>query len=186
MCFKMFDPKKQIWDADTMKKYIQRKMKGPAVDQPRKAIQRIKAVIGVFIYMQETRVNAIFKAEKVRIGSVLDGIDKNLPKTPRIEGNKQFTPWKTLGLGAKWDKYMDDVFKTAKNKGTKFVEDNIKLLKEEYTSKEAKDKAKDDKKKTKKERDEIKEWAVLCENIEKMIIKLEETWKKTKDWKKPW
>jgi hypothetical protein len=183
----MFDPDRQIYDADTMKKMIKRTNKpDPIPDQPREAIQRIRSVIGAFKYMQEDEIKKIFVAEKTRIGAVLDGLDKSLPSHPRVIGTKKFTPWKTLGMGAKWNKYMDDVFENAKKKGAKFVDDNIKLLKDEYQSNDAKDRAKDNAKKTQKERNEIKEWAKLRQDIDDMIPKLEQAWKDAKDWKKPW
>ncbi|PVH90436.1 hypothetical protein DM02DRAFT_22311 [Periconia macrospinosa] len=176
-----------IYNDDNMEKYIKRTMKGvQPQDSPREAIHRIRSVVGAFRYTQEKEVAKIFKDEKVRIGIVIDGIDKNLPKTPRMAGTTKYTPWKTLGLGAKWDVYMDGVFKTAKDKGAKFVEDNIKRLKDEYTSQRAKDAAKDDPKKTPKERNEIAEWAKLREDVEKIIPKLEVEWNKAKGWNKPW
>lgn len=138
-----------------MVKLIERKEQGKKPqDAPRESIQRIRSVIGVFHYMQEKEVAKIFKDEKVRIGMVIDGIDKSLAKTPRqvTRGNKRtFAPWTPLDLGPKWDAYMDDVFKAAKDKGTKFVEDNIKRLKDEYTSQKAKDGAIDDPKKSDQE-----------------------------------
>jgi hypothetical protein len=81
---------------------------------------------------------------------------------------------------------MDQVFKTAKDKGTSFVDDNIKLLKAEYTSQSAKDKAKDDPSKTNAERNEIAEWAQLRMEMDGYIVKLEAEWKKVKNWVKPW
>ncbi|KAF1840458.1 uncharacterized protein K460DRAFT_296911 [Cucurbitaria berberidis CBS 394.84] len=153
-----------IYNDDDMEKYIKRTVKNvQPQDSPRVAIQRIRSVVGAFKYMQEKEVVKIFKDEKVRIGVVIDGIDKNLPKTPRVSGTKKYTPWKTLGLGAKWDR-----------------------LKDEYTSQKAKDAAKDDDKKTPKERNEIAEWAKLREDIEKIIPKLEAEWNKAKGWTKPW
>lgn len=136
--------------------------------------------------MQEEDIKNIFVAEKTRIGAVLDGIDKSLPNHPRVIGTKTFTPWKTQDMGAKWTKYMDGVFENAKKKGAKFVDENIDLLKKEYQSKDAKDRAKDDSKKSNKERNEIAEWGKLRKDIDDMIPKLEQAWKDAKDWKKPW
>jgi len=167
---------REIIKAKTMKDNIERTR--PNVDAsnaPRMAIQSIRSVIGVFKYMQEPKVAEIFKAEKKRIGAVIEGIDKNLPKTPRMVSDRTYKPWKTLGLGAKWDSYMDEVFLNASTKGTKFVNDNIESLKAEYTSQAAKDKEKDN-----------PGWAELRKDIESYIQALEKEWEKSKDWKKPW
>jgi hypothetical protein len=185
----MFAPMElQIYDDEDMKKYITRKMpKTSDVDAANKAITRIRSVIGAFHYLKEKEIADILKKEKVRVGLVLDGIDKELPKNPRKDGNNAaYKPWKTLGLGAKWNTYMDGVYKTAKDKGTKFVDENIKRLKDEYESKKAKDDAKDDDNKSKDERNKIKEWAKLREDVEKSIKELEKQWKEAKDWAKPW
>jgi hypothetical protein len=186
----MFAPMKiQIFDDKQMVKYIERRMpRTNDVDAPRKAVARVRSVIGAFRYLQETEIVNILKREKKRIGVVIEALDKELPKTPRKDGATTYKPWGTLGLGAKWDTYMEGVYKTAKDKGTKFVDDNIKRLKDEYTSQKAKDAAKgwDDTKKSKKERNEIKEWSKLREDIEKMIERLEREWVLAKGWAKPW
>jgi hypothetical protein len=74
----------------------------------------------------------------------LTGLFLKIPRQVTRNNARTFTPLQTLGLGSMWDDYMDKVFKTAKDKGTSFIDDNIKLLKEEYPSQDAKDKAKDD------------------------------------------
>lgn len=169
-----------------MVKSIKWSMGKSNINGPRDAIYRIRCVIGVFKYMQEPEIAKIFKDEKIRIGIVIDGIDKNLPKTPRIENGVTYTPWKTLGLGAKWDTYMDEVFKTAKTKGTKFVEENIQRLKNEYTTQKAKDAAKDDTKKKDKDRQSIAQFRKAREDVEKILVDLEKTWSESKNWNKPW
>lgn len=72
----------------------------------------------------EESIEKIFVAEQIRLGAVLDGADKELPRTLRVVGTKTFTSWKSLGMGAKWDEYMDDVFENAKKKSAEFV-DNV-------------------------------------------------------------
>jgi hypothetical protein len=174
---------------ENMKELIERTK--PNVDKqnlPRMAIQNLRSV-GVFKYMQLTKVAKIFKDEKIRMGAIIDGIDRVLPQTPRriVRGDaRTFAPWQTLGLGTMWNDYMDGVFTTAKDKGTSFMDDNIKLLKKEYTSQDAKDKAVDDPKKTQAERLEIAEWAQLRLDIDGYIVKLEAEWDTVKNWAKPW
>lgn len=170
--------------------YITRKKNGTQPqDAPRIAIQYLRSVVGVFHYMQDEKVAQIFKDQKVRIGTVIDGIDNSLAATPKKitkKTTRTFEPWTPLGLGEKWDDYMDGVFTQAKDKGIKFVEDNLERLKDQYISQKAKDAAKDDPKKSNRERNEIAEWARLRENIEDMISKLEADWNKAKKWEKPW
>lgn len=197
----MFDPKKKIYKPEKMAELIEWSKppkKGNKVQDTREAIQRIRSVIGVFLYMKEPEIAKIFKEEKERIGKVLDAIDKELPKTPRIKGKVTFTPWKPLGLGDRWDKYMDKVFKTAKDKGTEFVETNIERLKDEYTTPAAKAKAEDKPNLSKKERDDRAERKKNGEDIEKIIKSMEKVWNagpdpnqpgvvvNAKNWVKPW
>ncbi|KAH3913828.1 hypothetical protein HBH56_094800 [Parastagonospora nodorum] len=81
---------------------------------------------------------------------------------------------------------MDEAFKTAKGKGTKFIEDNIQRLKDEYTTQKAKDAAKDDTKKKDNDRKNIAEFRKAREDIEKILVDLEKTWSESKNWNKPW
>ena len=174
-------------------------------NQPREAIQRMRSVVGVFKYMQEPRIETIFKDEKVRIGAVIDGIDQTLPNYPRTVGKdkelRTFTPWDPQGLGRKWDTYMDKVFETAKGKGTRFIVKNLERLNNEFTSKEALDRAKpdpeeededeeDEESEESKEKEEKRrkkaEWARLREDMAGYIAKLEAQWEVVKDWEKPW
>lgn len=179
-----------IYKDTKIKELIFRTRTDVLADQaPRIAIQNLRAVVGVFKYMQEPKIAAIFKKEKIRMGAVIDGIDRELPNHP-IEIKKPpariFTPWQTLGLGAEWDTYMDATFAEAKNKATTLMEVNLKRLHEEYTSDDAKEKAKDDPNLDASKRNEIAEWAQLRSDIEGYITKLEAEWEAVKDWKKPW
>jgi hypothetical protein len=92
----MFDPEKSIYEENDMAKLIKWSMNEPQVKNPREAIYRIRSVIrsviGVFKYMQEPEIAKIFKDAKVGIGIVIDGIDKNLPKTPRGEDGITYVP----------------------------------------------------------------------------------------------
>ncbi|EAT80133.1 hypothetical protein SNOG_12320 [Parastagonospora nodorum SN15] len=157
----MFDPKKSICQENDMVKLIKWSMNEPQINSPREAIYRIRSVIGVFKYMQEPEIAKIFKDEKVGIGIAIDGIDKNLPKTPRGEDGITYVPWTTLGLGAN-------------------------ALKDEYTTQKAKDAAKDDTKKKDNDRKNIAEFRKAREDIEKILVDLEKTWSESKNWNKPW
>ncbi|KAF2627798.1 hypothetical protein BU25DRAFT_458205 [Macroventuria anomochaeta] len=157
-----------------MKEIIERtRIKGYPSQAPRMAVQNLRSVVGVFKYMQEPEVAQIFKDEKIRIGTVIDGIDRDLPQLP------------TLGLGARWDTYMDEVFATARDKGISFMDD-IQRLKDEYTSQAAKDKAKDNPQKTPAERDEIAKWAKLRKETDAYTMALEAEWNNVRNWARPW
>ena len=180
-----------IYVDDKMNKLILRtKPNTPPENAPRIAIQNLRAVVGVFKYMQEPKIEAIFKKEKIRMGAVIDGIDTELPNYPiQIVGGSKprtFAPWTPLGLGAKWDTYMDETFETAKKKATDLMKVNLDRLHEEYTSVDVKNKAKDDTSLSPSKRQEIAEWARLRSDIEGYILKLEAEWEAVKDWKKPW
>jgi hypothetical protein len=177
---------------DTMLELIERRRDKVLPERaPRMAIQSLRSVVGVFKYMQEPEVARIFRDEKVRIGAMIDGIDRTLPQNPRqIDGRpgglRTFTPWQTLGLGAKWDTYMNDVFATARDKGISFLDDNIQRLNAEYTSQAARDKAIDDPSKSAAERAEIAAWAALRRDIAGYITALETEWANVRNWARPW
>jgi hypothetical protein len=181
----------EIYTAKKMKALIERTNTDfSAAEAPRRAIYYMRGVMGVFKYMQDSDVRRIFRDEKIRIGAVIDGIDKSLHQTPRVvsspRGARTFTPWKKLGLGAKWDEYMNDVFKKAKDKGLKFIEDNLELLEDEYISQIALDKAKDDTSKSQAERQAIAEWAQLRSDIASSIATFKAEWYTVPDWVRPW
>jgi hypothetical protein len=74
---------------------------------PNKAIVDLRSVVDVFSHMQEPETARIFKNEKIRIGSIIDGIDKTLgrfPREPRLKGSivlGTYAPWQPLHLGPK-------------------------------------------------------------------------------------
>ena len=197
------DPGIPIYKDDDMADYVKgvskNKRDGKEIEpsqQRREALQRVRSAVGVFKYMQEPRIKEIFKKEKIRMGAVIDGIDRTLPQYPRTVGRgtaaRTFTPWQTQGLGTRWDTYMDEVFETAKKKGTKFVKDNLERLNNEFTSKEAKERATAtpdpdlDEEEKKEEEKKTAEWAKLREDMAGDIEKLEAAWKAVPDWTKPW
>jgi hypothetical protein len=118
----------EIIQDSKMKELIERTRKKVDPSQaPRMAVQNLRSVVGVFNYMQEPEVAQIFKDKEIRIGTVIDGIERDLPQTPRQitgRGAKTFTPWQTLGLGVWWDTYMYEVFATVRDKGISFMDDN--------------------------------------------------------------
>lgn len=186
----------QIFDDDETRKLIdrtapltKRRANLTPRDLPFVAIQRLRAVLGVFKYMQDGPVAKIFRDEKTRIGAVLEGIDNNLSNYPIFitsRNSRTFAPWQPVGLGPKWDTYMDSVFQRAKDKGITFMDVNIKRFRAEYMNQAARDKGKDDKNKSDKERNEAAEWEKLRQEIERSITSLEAEWNRSKNWAKPW
>jgi hypothetical protein len=81
---------------------------------------------------------------------------------------------------------MNEVFTAAKAKGTKFVNDNITLLKQEFTSDVAKERTEDVDSLSDAERDEIAEWGKLRSEVEGYITNLEAEWNSVPDWVRPW
>jgi len=124
------------------------------------------------------------------MGAIIGHIDRNLHKTPRkyVPRGKDeitFTPWQEQDLETKWNKYMNDVFETAKKRATNYMDTWLEELKKEWNSQKKKDEFKADPKDTQKEKDEKK----TKEEQQKKILALVETTRKefdkVKDWKKP-
>ena len=68
----------------------------PVQNAPRIAIQYLRNVVGVFKYMQEPKIEAIFVKEKKRMRDVIDGIDKTLPNHPvqiTRGSTRTYAPW---------------------------------------------------------------------------------------------
>jgi hypothetical protein len=167
--------------------------------QPRTVLQRMRAVVGAYLYLKEPKVNDIFIKQVDRIGQQLENLENALAKQPRIaerkvkdpkpnEDNKKSVPfhvWKPQKLKEKWFAYVDDVYKKADKKAQDFMKTNIERMEKEYTDakmikqdKIDKEKKDDEKKKLILEKD-------LREEMKKAIPKLKAEWTKSKDWPKP-
>jgi hypothetical protein len=165
-------------------------------NQPRVAIQRMRSVVGTFLYLKEKKVNEIFIKQVDRIGAQLEIMEHALSKTPRTmkKGGRgtgedvrivTFTAWTPLDLKKKWFEYMDVVYKQANEKGLEFMEKNTKRLKEEFTdAKKIKQKDVDDEK-TQDAKDKKANEKKLRDDMPGYIKSMEEAWKKAKDWPKP-
>jgi len=201
------DPKEVIYNDKDMDEMIKRanasKEKGelrlgPPLEQPRKAVQRMRAVIGAFLYMKEDKINKIFIDQVDRIGAQLEHLENALAENPRKvkrttkkeDGKVEdrivtFDKWEPQNLKEKWFKYMDDVTDIAIKKGQDFMKTNIARLKEEYNDKKMIDQKEIDKEKNKKKQDEKKEEKKLREDMKKYIDNLEKAWAKAKNWERP-
>lgn len=173
---------------------------GEPHEQPRTALQRLRAVVGVYLYMKEKKVNDIFIDQVNRIGAQLEHIENALAKSPRTveretaepdENNVYqkrtvtFNKWTPLKLKEKWFAYMDSVYENANKKGQDFMKDNIKRLKDEYNDGKTIKQADIDKEKNKDKQNELKLEKKVREDMKEYIPKLEAQWTKAKDWAKP-
>jgi hypothetical protein len=192
-----------IYDDETMKETIERRSKklnkakqpyfGEPHEQPRAALQRLRAVVGAFIYLKEKKVDDIFVAQVDRIGAQLEHLETALSTQPReMDKGKgadkhtvKFALWQPQKLKEKWFAYMDDVYTKADKKAQDFMTDNIKRLNDEYDKKKMIDQKDIDKEKNDEKRNEMKLEKDLRKAMEDNIPKLEAEWKKVKDWTKP-
>lgn len=174
---------------------------GEPLDQPRAAIQRMRSVVGAYLYLKEKKVNKIFVDQVNRIGAQLENLENQLAKTPKfvkrkyddpdggvvkIEKTVYFHPWKHQKLREKWFEYMDQVYETANQRGQDFMEENLARLEDEYNDsklKEVQDAFKREKKK--KEKDELSLEVQLRQEMKKNIEKLSSHWSKAKNWPRP-
>jgi hypothetical protein len=164
-------------------------------DQPRVALQRMRSVVGAYLYLTEDKVNKIFIDQVDRIGAQLEIMEQALSKTARTsdKGGRgsgpsrtvTFNKWTPLKLKEKWFAYMDDVYENANKKGQNFMKDNIKRLKDEYDDGKKITQAQVDKEKTQDEKNKKAAEKKLREDMPDYISKLEAAWLKAKDWPRP-
>ena len=172
---------------------------GEPHEQPRTAIQRLRAVVGAYLYVKEKKVNDIFVAQVDRIGAQLEHIENALAKSPRTVKRDDGKPdaqgiirerlvtfkYVPLKLKPKWFAYMDNVYENANKKAQGFMEDNLKKLNDEYNDGRLIKQADVDKEKNKDKQNELKLEKQLRDDMKDYISKLEAQWAKTKDWSKP-
>ncbi|KAH7385735.1 hypothetical protein BKA66DRAFT_461898 [Pyrenochaeta sp. MPI-SDFR-AT-0127] len=168
-------------------------------EQPRVAIQRMRSVVGTFLYMKEKRVNDIFIAQVDRIGYQLENIENALAKNPRTVERKYSEPdengnykrvvtfrnWEPQKLKEKWFEYMDKVYEKANKKGQDFMRENLKRLNDEYNNGKLIKQADVDKERDKDKQNELKVEKQLRDDMKDYISKLEAKWAAAKDWPKP-
>ena len=173
---------------------------GKPHEQPRVAVQRLRAVIGVYLYMKETKINDIFSAQVDRIGIQLENIENSLMKSPRTmekdasEPDDQnmyrtrivtFAKWVPQDLKGKWFDYMDNVYENANKKGQAFMKDNLGRLNDEYNDSKMITQSEVDKEKDKDKQEKLKLDKQLREDMKGYIGQLEAQWAKANAWPKP-
>lgn len=180
---------------DVMKKLITGKssikaLQGDSDAQSRLAVQYLRAVIGVFKYMQEDEVAEIFAKEKNRMGDIIGYLDKEVAKIPRQVVNQYgikvtYKPWVEDGLKIKWHKYMDEVFERAKDKGETFMNTWLDALDLEWNSQKKKDEFKINPKDDRATRDKKAQIEKDYRAMLGLLRKTRTEWGNVKDWKKP-
>ena len=168
---------------------------GDPVEQPRVAIQRMRSVVGGFIYLNEKTVNTIFVNQVNRIDKQIENLERILPNYPRKMSKTDpttrdkravtFDPWKHQSLEKKWYEYMDGVYNRANGKGVEFMNKNIKRLKDEYNDGKMLKQADVDKEKDPKKKAELTKEKDLREAMKSNIDLLEKERSKRKDWLRP-
>ncbi|KAH7079796.1 hypothetical protein FB567DRAFT_129220 [Paraphoma chrysanthemicola] len=190
------DPKTAIFNDKTMdalikRTHVEKKKRTQPHDQPRVALQRMRAVVGAYLYFTDDRVNKIFVDQVDRIGNRLELLEAALSKNPRAAQRENpqrivmYNSWKPLKLKEKWYTYMDDVYETANNKGTKFMKDNIKRLRDEYTDAKRISQAQVDKENDKDKQKVLANEKKLRDDMPDYISKLEAAWSLAQNWPKP-
>lgn len=173
-----------------------KKLKLSVNDQSRRAIQKMRPMIGALKYMQQDSIAEIFANQKNRIGAMIGYIDRELQKTPRqlADATKPKSqedvidalPWQEQGLEKKWDAYMDNVFAVAKQRATDFMTVNLDRLKDEWESSKKTEVPKNFKGDAQAKRNEKNTLEKTQKDMLALIKKTQDEWDKVKDWAMPW
>ncbi|KAF2873230.1 hypothetical protein BDV95DRAFT_605788 [Massariosphaeria phaeospora] len=125
-----------VWTETTMDKYVK--------TNRNKVLERLRASVGARKYLIEPKVKDIFKAQKTRMGTALDEIDKALESHPRekvdlVTGVKTtYLPWKKQNLLDEWNSYMDTKWDDAVKKSSKVLDNYIGKLDDAHCKNQAK------------------------------------------------
>lgn len=103
--------------------------------EAKKALIKLKNLMGARQYMRHPTIANIFKKQKERIGDMLDKIDNVLPNHPRndIKDSKTFAPWEPQNLKTLWNEYMDYRFGIAKKRVEIDMDGYLKSLKTHWS-----------------------------------------------------
>ncbi|KAF2821656.1 hypothetical protein CC86DRAFT_373485 [Ophiobolus disseminans] len=138
------DRTKMIWTETTMDKWAKTKAKRLTV------LGRLRLAIGARKYLTETKVKTIFKAQKERMGKILDELDTAMSAHPRQEVNAltgvttKFQAWKKQNLLTEWNTFMDEKWANAVAKHKKVMDKWVNALDDNHCQSQTK-KTQDDK-----------------------------------------
>ena len=167
--------KKGIWSKgninadETMKQYMEA--------DPDRAVRNLKDVMSAMKYMQDPTIKERLIKEKKRVAARLKELDEDkMPKLVRHTGDEKWSTWKSQGLEAKWNTFIKERATNAKDKAVKYLDDNIKDLRESYVTSTNKEQAKGP-----------SEAARQLKTIIEKIEKLDAEWKRYKpnSWTNP-
>src|SRR5690606_19682533 len=103
----------------------------PTAAGARSMLKSMRSLIGSRVYHNDFTVLGILRAQKARVGAILDLLDTTvLPANPP----PGFTPWVGFNLRAQWDTFMRGEFLMMQTKTMKVINDFIGPLKEQWTS----------------------------------------------------
>ncbi|KAF2686380.1 hypothetical protein K458DRAFT_387388 [Lentithecium fluviatile CBS 122367] len=183
-----------------LQKRINSEAKKAPLAQPRIAIQRLRIVVGAFLYMKEKKVNDNLVDQVDRIGAQLEILENALAKKPRTVEREEAEPdqngvywkrivtfknWTPLKLKEMWFAYMDGIYKNANVKTTAFMDANLAKLKTEYSDQKLIKQEQVEKEKDNKKKEELASEKKLRDDMKGYIAKLEEHCDKSKNWPKP-
>lgn len=119
--------KKAINDDNTMNSYLQA--------TPDRAVKNLKDVMTALKYLEDTTIDTRLRAEKERVGARLKELDEVImPNWVRMTKDKTWNRWVSVGLEAKWNAFMRQRATSAKDKAVKYMDDNLKSLKDAYVT----------------------------------------------------
>jgi hypothetical protein len=108
------------------------------IDDARQAYLKLKFVYGARKYLQNNEIEAIFKKQVERMGTVLDLLDTEMENQPKETKNGLQDAWKRQGLKALWIEYMNEKFKTAKSRSVNDMDKYIRLLENVWSPRKGK------------------------------------------------
>lgn len=96
-------------------------------------IKSMRYLIGSRMYHNDVHIRDILRAQKDRVGNVLDLIDRQvLPNNPRRAA--PYKPWQPLGLKAEWDTFMKGKMALVQTKTMKVINEFLPRLQEQWAS----------------------------------------------------
>jgi hypothetical protein len=131
----MFSDKVEyIWTMKVMDKYV--------TDKRDKVLERMRLLLGARTYLVDPKVIAIFKAQKERMGAMINQLDTDMAthtrtttETDPVTGavtTTPFRPWVAQGLLAEWNTYMNQKWMDATAKHTKVMDRYINALDDKH------------------------------------------------------
>jgi hypothetical protein len=113
------------------------KTRAANIDDARKALLKLKWLMGAREYLKVPNVAAILKNQKNRIGDILDELDTEMEKHQLDKGRSGgiLDAWKKQDLKAKWDNYMNYKFNLAKSRCTHDMDKFLPMLERQWAPK---------------------------------------------------